>query len=325
LTLRRNAWMFLARGGSPYACSALPTMGSNQKIRLVMGEWNGGEFKPEESLAIPVTAAPLTASEVVGQLKIAGSLLKRKSSVTFVDEANSKVGELDWNSRGLHFTGNADESARLFIQAMAHQLGWPEKPAPAAEPRQIWAKASFSTRCSLLTSTGPLWVGLDTTTGAVLGSRRWDIPAGMQDLVELFKTLQRDAFMADVRFARAQNKSDEHLCYAIPSILLYGAETADKRGQFGMVLDNALARTLKDIGPTEMEWITTASRRRLHEARKELDLAHTLRLVDAITREGISVTVHPGGESLRFDAKTLKEVSEHGETTDTDKAGEHGV
>jgi len=45
--------------------------------------------------------------------------------IQFHSRQNNEIGRLTWNDGVLRFTGNADESAKLFIQTMAAQLGMP--------------------------------------------------------------------------------------------------------------------------------------------------------------------------------------------------------
>jgi len=50
---------------------------------------------------------------------------KPDDSIQFHNHQNTEIGRLTWNDGVLRFTGNADESAKLFIQTIAAQLGMP--------------------------------------------------------------------------------------------------------------------------------------------------------------------------------------------------------
>ena len=46
-------------------------------------------------------------------------------SIIFCDETSQEVGKLFWDADGLHFTGEVDESAKIFIDFLTKR--WPMK------------------------------------------------------------------------------------------------------------------------------------------------------------------------------------------------------
>ena len=42
-----------------------------------------------------------------------------------------ETGVLSWKDGVLHFEGNADESAKIFLRALGAKLGWPVNISPA--------------------------------------------------------------------------------------------------------------------------------------------------------------------------------------------------
>ena len=72
---------------------------------------------------------------------------KPDHSIQFRSHQNTEIGRLTWNDGVLRFTGNADESAKLFIQTMAAQLGMPFDLANAkgeAQPPATWAGGNIT-------------------------------------------------------------------------------------------------------------------------------------------------------------------------------------
>jgi hypothetical protein len=177
------------------------------------------------------------------------------------------------------------------------------------EHSQIWAKASLGTRCSLSTSSRPLWVGVDVTTGKALASLRWDIPAGYRELAEVIHESQRAALVDDIAHARLCKKPDDHVCFAVPNLALAGpAPTPAADGQFGMTLDSNLLQTLKAIDHTDMAWITDDTRRELYNSFARLSSQHIELILWAIHRAGLSVSVSPpSGAAFRFGGVPLSE------------------
>lgn len=183
------------------------------------------------------------------------------------------------------------------------------KTTKESSPKHLWAKATLTIEGSLSESSQPFWIGVDKQTQEVLGSLRWDIPAGYKPLGALLKPLQEEALAEDIARARNMNLHDDHYCYAKPMLsLTQNALTNQADGQFGSVLDADLVATLDGIDPNDMRWIVTPEREKLSDCFHRLTSDQVFAIAEAVLKAGLSITILPAANQFRFGGIRLAEA-----------------